>query len=221
MKHPSTGIVWLNACMAVGMCLCTFTGALKVSVEVLGHHLTFPAANIIFALMTFPATDILAEVYGRREANQAVWIGYASQAITVLAIKLICLLPGDTSYLQPFAQMGLWVFAASSISYLVSQFWDVYIFHIIRDRVTGASHLWLRNNLSTMSSQLINSLLFISIVFGIRQLPAMLLGSIVVKFTAALIDTPLVYLGCRLLRSAAENRPDPVWERDSYQYVGN
>ncbi|MCB1136485.1 MAG: queuosine precursor transporter, partial [Chlamydiia bacterium] len=131
------GIIWLNVCMAVGMALCVFTGALKVSLTVCGYSLCFPAANLIFAFLTFPATDILAEVYGKKVANQTVWIGYASQALTTAVIHLMLLLPGDTSVLAPFGGASFRVFAASSVAYLAAQFWDVYIFHWIRDRVTG------------------------------------------------------------------------------------
>lgn len=200
MGIRTTGAIWLNALIGVGMCLCAFTGSLKVHLSFYEYSITFPAANIIFALMTFPATDILAEVYGRRAAQQAVWVGYASQAITILTIQLLLLLPGDTAVLAPFGGTGIRVFLASSIAYLAAQFWDVFAFETIKERITGPSHLWLRNNLSTMSSQIINSTIFISIVFGIQQVPEMLAGSIVVKCTAAIIDTPFVYLGCHLLR---------------------
>lgn len=209
MQYSIKGIVWLNVCMAVGMSLCTFTGAIKINLTLFDFSIAFPAANLIFAFMTFPATDILADVYGKKIANQAVWIGYASQAITVLVIRLMVLLPGETSVFVPFAKTGPYIFLASSIAYLTAQFWDVFIFHFIKEHITGPSHLWLRNNLSTMSSQVINSIIFISMVFGIQQLPVLLGGSLIVKLAAALIDTPFVYLGCAFLRRS-ENSCEAV-----------
>lgn len=142
-----------------------------------------------------------------------MWVGYISQATTILTIQLFLLLPRETSILKPFAAKGIWVFIGSSVAYLLAQFWDVFIFHLIKEKITGPSHLWLRNNLSTMSSQLINSTLFISIVFGPQQLFTLLPGSILIKFLAAAIDTPFVYLGCHLLRKnkdLTEKNLDPL-----------
>ena len=69
MQH--IGVIWLNTCIAVGMCLCTFTGAMEVHLQLFDVTIAFPAANLLFAFMTFPATDILAEVYGPKAANHA------------------------------------------------------------------------------------------------------------------------------------------------------
>lgn len=195
-------LIALNAIMAVGMCLCTFTGSLKVSFAVAGYQVAFPASNILFALLTFPVTDIIADVCGRHEAQRCVWVGFVAQALTLLCIELMVLLPGDTTTLAPFRVGGLRVFLGSSIAYILAQSWDVWVFHWIKERWTGQARLWLRNNLSTMSSQLLNSCIFITIVFGPSELPLLLPGSVLVKLCAALADTPLVYAGCRWLRSS-------------------
>ncbi len=87
--------------------------------------------------------------------------------------------------------------AASLISYIASQNLDVSIFHRLKAR-HGESKLWLRNNLSTMTSQLIDTVLFITVAFwGIvpfSVLAGMVVTQYLVKLGIALIDTPIVYL---------------------------
>lgn len=182
------------------MATCVITGQVKVSFELFGYLFKFPAANIFFALLTFPVTDIIADVFGKKEANFTVWVGFISQFLTIFILELVMRLPGETEALQPF-HVGGWLFLfGSAVAYLTAQFWDVFIFHWIKENITGEKHLWLRNNLSTFSSQMINSSLLIFIVFGVDELLLMLPGSILVKWTLALIDTPFVYLGKYLLK---------------------
>jgi len=188
-------LMWLNTLTAIGMATCVITGQIKISFEIFGYSMMFPAANIFFALLTFPITDIIADIYGKKQANITVWIGFVSQMVSILIFEVCMLLPGDTTKLQPFHIGGWLVLAGSATAYLSAQFWDVYFFHWIKENWTGEKHLWIRNNLSTFSSQLINSTIFISIVFGIDELLIMLSGSIVIKWIIALLDTPFVYLG--------------------------
>lgn len=200
MDRRHNQLLWLNALTAIGMSTCVFTGQIKILMEVWGFTLMFPASNLFFALLTFPVTDLIADVFGKKEANRTVWVGFISQLLTIAIIELCMLFPGDTAKLSPFHMGGWLVFVGSSIAYLVSQFWDVYIFHWIKENWTGEKHLWLRNNLSTCSSQLINSSIFITFVFGLEGLVTMLASSMMIKWTIALIDTPFVYFGRYLLR---------------------
>lgn len=196
--------MWLNILTAVGMATCVITGQIKIAFEFFGFGIVFPASNLFFAFLTFPITDIIADIYGKREANNTVWVGFVSQLAAISILEVCMLLPGDNAKLAPFHIGGWVVFFGSTIAYLVSQFWDVYFFHWIKEKWTGDRHLWLRNNLSTLSSQLINSLIFISIVFGVDELWIMLSGSIIIKWAIAILDTPLVYLGKYLLSERNE-----------------
>jgi len=195
MNHSFRALLWLNTLTAIGMATCVITGQIKISFELFGYPIIFPASNLFFAFLTFPITDIITDVYGKREANVTVWIGFVSQLTTILILEVCMLFPGDTAKLEPFHVGGWVVFVGSAIAYLTSQFWDVYFFHWIKENWTGDKHLWIRNNLSTFSSQLINSTIFISFVFGIDELLVMMSGSILVKWVIALLDTPFVYLG--------------------------
>jgi uncharacterized integral membrane protein (TIGR00697 family) len=92
------------------------------------------------------------------------------------------------------------IIVASLIAYLLSQYHDVWAFHIWK-RFTGDRFLWLRNNASTMISQLFDSVVFITIAFyGIMPLLPLIVGQWVVKAGIALLDTPLVYLFVYLVR---------------------
>lgn len=183
------------------MSLCIFSGQLKVSFELFGTPILFPASNIIFAFLTFPVTDIIADIFGKQEAQRTVWVGFFSQLITILSIECFVNLPGNTQALEPFRVGGWSVFVGSTIAYFVAQYWDVHFFHWIKHHVTGDRHLWLRNNLSTFTSQLINSSLFIWFVFGFEAVTDMLIGSMLVKWVAAVLDTPFVYLGRWIITS--------------------
>jgi len=199
--HKTQTLLWLNLSMAVGMATSVFTGQLRVFIEIGSLELVFPASNVFFAFMTFPVTDVIADVIGKRDARLSVWIGLAAQIVTVAIIQVSLLLPGDTSALEPFALGGWRVLLGSTLAYLTAQLWDIWIFHWIKERFTGDGHLWLRNNVSTCTSQTINSGLFIAVVFGLDSLPAMLLGSVVVKWAIAFVDTPFVYLVRSVVRS--------------------
>jgi hypothetical protein len=90
---------------------------------------------------------------------------------------------------------------ASLVAYVCSQYHDVWAFHFWK-RVTSARFLWLRNNASTIVSQLLDSVVFITIAFyGSMPLVPLIVGQWVVKVgIAVLVDTPLVYLLVYLLR---------------------
>ncbi|MFN0065334.1 MAG: queuosine precursor transporter [Chlamydiales bacterium] len=189
-------LLWLNILTAVAMATCVFTGQVKVSVACF----VFPASNIFFGFLTFPITDLIADIFGRKEANVTVWVGFFSQLLTIFILEVCMLLPGAGEKLGAFRMGGWRVFFGSCVGYLTAQFWDVYFFHWIKEKWTGERHLWLRNNLSTFSSQLINSALFMTIVFGFHDFLIMFPGSILVKWLIALADTPFVYLGRYLIR---------------------
>ncbi|WP_157054822.1 queuosine precursor transporter, partial [Salidesulfovibrio brasiliensis] len=91
------------------------------------------------------------------------------------------------------------IVAASLCAYFVSQHSDVRLFHFIR-RLTNGRHLWLRNNLSTMVSQLADSTIFVTIAFwGVLPVGEIIIGQWLAKMLIAAVDTPVVYLVTGLL----------------------
>jgi hypothetical protein len=170
--------------------------------------------NIIYG-STFLITDILCENHSREDARRAVLIGFFVLIFTTVIMQ-ICLafIPDESDTLSPALEQifGLLprITVASLTAYLLSQFHDVWAFNFWR-RVTAGKHLWLRNNASTMVSQLIDNLVFTWIafigfgifwkqVFPSEIIVEIFITSYIMKFTVAALDTPFLYLSTRIGR---------------------
>lgn len=156
------------------------------------------------------ATDLLSEKYSQREANRAVLTGFfVSLAIIVMISISLLFLPSTQEKTAQFsanvheAFNTLFNFTprfilGSLLAYYISQTFDVWMFHYIRSK-TGTKHLWLRNNLSTMTSQAIDTAIYSMVVWwGIVDFEtAILLGlaKYILKVLIAIIDTPFIYWG--------------------------
>jgi len=160
--------------------------------------------------ITFLVTDIVSEIYGREKADRIVISGFIS-SIFIMGVVMIGDIAAatdwspvnDNTFHRVFGLFGPAVFA-SMTAYLTAQFIDIRIFHFWK-RKTNNRHLWLRNNGSTIFSQLIDtiSVLFLLCSFGVidwvRFYP-LLLNGFLFKILVALFDTPLFYLFSHLLR---------------------
>jgi uncharacterized integral membrane protein (TIGR00697 family) len=152
--------------------------------------------------MPYAPTDLLSELYGRRRANRVVMSGVAASLFALLALWL----GGQFEAIQdsPVSQEtyqaafgNTWrVISASMAAYLVAQFLDVRLFHFWRD-LTKGKHLWLRNNASTVVSQLLDSILVVLVLFwGVMpgdEMVTIILDLWLFKALVALFDTPLFY----------------------------
>jgi len=165
---------------------------------------TVPASVIVFS-MTFFITDIISEKWGKAHAKKAVWAGFFANLLLILSIYIIVAWE-PASYALEMSEMFSKVLAltpriviASFLAYIVSQNHDVWAFHFWKKKTKG-KHLWLRNNASTIVSQLIDSLIFITIAFyGVFPIAPLILGQWVVKICIALIDTPFMYISIWLM----------------------
>ena len=163
--------------------------------------------------LTFLVTDILSECYGKRRANQVVMAGLVASLFVMLVVWAADRIPSiggvdvdsgvaiagrdfDSMFHQIFGKTGRAV-GASMAAYLVAQLVDIQLFHFWR-RLTGGRHLWLRNNGSTVVSQLLDTSLVVSLLFvgteSAARIPQMILAGWTFKAIAALLDTPLFYL---------------------------
>lgn len=163
-------------------------------------------AGIICYWITFPITDVVGEVYGKKTAQFLVWMGFFANVIVLgLTAWAVALVPADIyphqeAFATVLGAVPLIVFASLS-AYLSAQLHDVWAYHFWK-RVTRGRWMWLRNNLSTMSSQLIDSLIFNGIAFYIFgsvgwtfwEYLATTIAYWLLKVCVAIIDTPLVYL---------------------------
>ncbi len=170
------------------------------TVEIFG--LTATLGNIVYA-STFLVTDILGENYGKRDARRAVGFGFVSLISLVILMNLALLFePDTTDFAQPHLEALFTILpritGASLFAYLVSQYHDVWAYQFWRNRFPGRRTIWLRNNLSTVVSQLIDSALFSFLAFlGVFELEIVIeiaLTTYLFKLIVAVADTPLVYL---------------------------
>ena len=161
--------------------------------------LVIPAAIVAYPL-TFLMTDVIGEIWGKEQANETVKLGFICQLISLILIGLAIILP-----VAPFADnqaefkgimaQSFRVVAASLVAYYCSQSWDVWVFHKIREKGTG--NKWLRNNLSTMTSQIIDTAIFLTIAFigTVPNIWVMIGSQYLIKCIYALLDTvPFYYL---------------------------
>lgn len=172
------------------------------TVEVFG--LTATLGNIVYA-GSFLATDMLNEFFGERSARRGVLYGFVAVAATILLMNgALFFTPDPTDFAHPHltAIFGLLprIGAASVIAYLVSQRHDVWAYQFWKRRFPA--RLWLRNNISTLVSQLIDTVLFTSIafvgVFPVSVLLEILLTTYLFKGVVAILDTPFLYLAKRI-----------------------
>lgn len=173
------------------------------TIELFGFSATL--GNVVYAT-SFLITDILSENYGKKEANKAVWIGFFSLISMTLLMNLALLfhpLESDEfsatthSALNTIFSLMPRIALASLTAYLISQRHDVWAFHFWKDRFPEDRHLWIRNNLSTMVSQLFDSAVFVMIafwgVFDNSILLEIFLTTYFLKWLVAAADTPFVY----------------------------
>ncbi len=157
-----------------------------------------PAAVLAYAL-TFLISDVLAEVYGKKKVKQVIMTGFITQIITLVLVRIAVWWPPAPffEFQEEFVLVmgaNLRIIIASMAAYLVSQYHDVWAFHFWKEKTKGR-HLWLRNNLSTWGSQLMDTIIFITVAFyGVMPLLPLIMGQYLVKIAIATIDTPLAYL---------------------------
>ena len=181
------------------------------------------AVGVLPYPLTFLCTDFISELYGRRRANAVVWVGLILNLWVMLILWIGGALPGFETLdangelmvdaagrLPVFYEVRTLAFgavAASMIAYLVAQLVDVQVFHFWK-RLTKGKHLWIRNNGSTLVSQLVDTTAVILIThFFAKALPIdpsqelwvqllVFIGTgYAFKLIAAMIDTVPFILG--------------------------
>ncbi|MFB6163503.1 MAG: queuosine precursor transporter [Halococcoides sp.] len=179
--------------------------------------LVMPGAALAYA-MTYLASDCYAELYGRRAAQIVVNVAFGMNLVVVALVLSTIAAPAapnspvDPGTFQEVLGPSLSIVIASMAAYLVSQNWDVLVFHRLRSATDGA-HLWVRNLASTASSQAIDSVIFVTLGFivvpallGGRVMPAgavvtLIVGQYILKLAIAVFDTPVVYAVVHLVES--------------------
>lgn len=185
------------------------------------YAMTVPAGVIAYPV-TFLATDLISELFGRKKAQMVVWVGFWMNLFMLLVMSVNHWLPnaagvsGGESLFDGVYRFMVGNTLASMFAYLTAQSIDVRLFHFWKQRTKGR-HLWLRNNASTMTSQLVDTVAILGILylagnFGesvttVSALIVLIVNAYLFKLVAALLDTPLLYLGVKHLRHFEE---DPI-----------
>lgn len=211
MKRSNANLITLNVVFVVCLIVANVVTSkvLDTGIHIGGVPVLIPGAALTYAL-TFLCTDVIGEIWGKKEANKAVIRGFAAQLIALVLIILTMYLPAydeemQRAYRMLLGQTPIFVFG-SLVAYLCSQSWDVWIFHKIRGRFCGnPKRRWIWNNVSTLTSQIIDTAIYISIAFGIglgwfmqeggmMLVLGMVIGQYLLKAGLALCDTPFFYL---------------------------
>ena len=182
----------------------------------LGFKVFIISAGILPYPLTFLVTDLISEIYGQKKANLVVFSGFVASIFVLSFLWLGAQfnsipnsIVNDFTYNTVF-QNAWRLITASMVAYLFAQFIDVRVFHFWK-KLTNGKHLWLRNNGSTIASQLIDTTLVISILFvGVwdtNQILSAIIDGWIFKMLIALLDTPIIYVVIYLLKGKIDIAP--------------
>ena len=194
----------------IGMYIMTVIATILANIEVLilvdGFGMEQTLGNVMFA-STYLVTDILSENEGKKSANKAVWLGVFTSVIMLIFTQYWMLYTPSSNdwaseHISAIFSTTPRLLAASFIGYIISQRFDVWLYHKWWDftsNKTGDSKrfLWLRNNGSTLISQIVNTIIFNSIAFwgiyDIKTFISIMVSSYVIYVFTSFLDTPIVY----------------------------
>lgn len=194
------------------------------------------AVGVLPYPITFLCTDLICELYGKQRANFMVTLGLGLNFFILGILWLANMIPSvgpeamppwqvlqlaesvalpNGEVLEGSVEMFQLIYAtttgavfASMMAYIAAQYCDVQLFHFWK-RVTKGKHLWIRNNFSTMISQLVDSFMVILVTFGaaylagsftLKALMVLMFSNYLFKFCIAILDTGPFYLGVYQLR---------------------
>lgn len=194
MQKTDRNLLILNGLFITSLLIANVLSAKIVSF----WGMVIPAAIVAYPL-TFLMTDLIGEIWGKEQANKAVKLGFICQIASLVMIGLAILLPvapfaDNQAQFKSIMGQSFRVVAASLVAYYCSQSWDVWIFHKIRSMST--KHKWIRNNVSTMTSQMIDTAIFITIAFVgvVPNIWTMIISQYIIKVVYAALDTIPFYL---------------------------
>ena len=197
--------------------IATIAANIEVLIMVDAFHMEQTLGNILFA-STFLVSDILSEIDGRTSANKAVKIGIFTNITFILITQSWFLYtPSSNDLAMPMIQA---VFSNTPrlmlvgvLVYGIAQVFDVWFYHFIWKKTSaklGDSKrgLWIRNNGSTLISQLLNTILFtlgaFIGIYDMETLFAIMKSSYVIYIFTSLLDTPIVYLARKMSPNISE-----------------
>ena len=196
----------LYIAVILGIVLGNLQGGKVSDLEVFGYTFTVSMGAIMYSGIYF-ATDLINEKYGRTYANEAVILGAIANVVVMLTLVLSTYyLPSEIAKssdavheaISTLAYYSPWFVIGSLTAYLISQTFDVWMFHKLKV-LTNGKYLWLRNNVSTLSSQALDTLIY-TFVWGLAGdmtfivALSIALTKYIFKIFIALLDTIFIYL---------------------------
>ena len=189
----------------IGICAVFANVEVLILVHAFGMDQTL--GNTLFA-SSFLATDILSELYGKKDANKGVLVGIITTVLFILLSTMwINYVPAEGDWAMPFVKQLFAntprVLIASLIAYAVSEAFDVWLYHkwwTFTEKRFGNKdkYLWFRNNFSTLFSQLVNIVIFnfgaFLGIYSLSQLFSITIACYVIYIVTSLLDTPFIYL---------------------------
>ncbi len=190
----------------VGLFVWICAGIIIANIQVLKtielFGMTATLGNSLYGSI-YLATDLLSEVYGKKDAKKAVYLGFFMMLSFTLIIQLVMLFKPDVSDFAdgPFQLLFTIlprITLGSLMAYIVSQILDVNLFFAIKKKFGKKNELWIRNNFSTLISQFVDTLIFVIVafygVFSIDVLTDIFITTYILKAISSIMDTPFVYL---------------------------
>jgi len=179
-------------------------------VTIFGAPLFEISVGILPYPVTFLITDLISEMFGKKKANQLVVAGIFASFFSLLIVYTANAVPAtswspvqDSLFTSVFGNTIVAVFA-SMMAYLIAQYVDIQLYHFWKRRTKG-KYLWLRNNFSTFSSQLIDTFTVVALLCWFGEIPwdkftGLVISGFIFKIIVAFFDTPLLYLSVNVMR---------------------
>lgn len=210
MKKTDENLLMIHIIFVVSIVIANVVGCkvINTGLTLFGIPLSLSGGAITYAF-TFLCTDIIGEIWGKDKAKKAVKFGFVGQVFAISLVILTQFTPTDDNemqqaYIKLLGQSPMFTLG-SLCAYLCSQSWDVWIFHKVRNHFNAKPSLrWIWNNLSTATSQIIDTSIYALVAFGIgmgwlfhydkmTMLIGIIIGQYLLKLFLAIIDTPLFY----------------------------
>ena len=197
--------------------ICTVLANIEVTLLVHAFGMDQTLGNTLFAA-TFLATDILSEIYGKKDAGKGVLAGiFTNLSFILLSFMWVHYIPAEGDWASGYVK-GLFsntpqMLLSSLIAYVISESIDVFLYHAwwsMTERKTGSrtKMLWFRNNFSTLISQLVNIVIFnfgaFSGIYGLKELFAITVSCYVIYVATSLLDTPFIYIARKIIPAQPE-----------------
>ena len=201
--------LYLAATFIAALVVCNLIANKFITID-LGFKTFVISAGVLPYPITFLITDILSEIYGKKKTARIVWAGFGASffvlGVLLLAQQFTAIAGSpvdDETFNKVFGNSWRVIFA-SMTAYLCAQLIDVRIYHFWKEKTAG-KHLWLRNNFSTVFSQLVDTTLVVCVLFlGVRshsEIIQFILDGWLFKILCAFIDTPLLYASTAFIRN--------------------